>query len=73
MTASDQPTTHGSIALPAISGSLGARSQGWAPLWFALALIVAALLLVALGEGGHRAVGPPPVTVGTAAYHGDAA
>jgi hypothetical protein len=73
MTASDHTTTIGSVALPAASGPLGARNAARTLLWFTLALVVAALLLVALGEGGQRAAGPPQVTVGTAADHGDAA
>jgi hypothetical protein len=71
MTASDQPTAIGSV-FPASSGPVAAAS-GRSLLWLGLALIVAALLLVALGEGGPRVAGPPTVTVGTAAYHGDAA
>ena len=73
MTAPDQPAIFGGSIPATASGPLAARHEGWTLLWLWLALVVAALLLVGLGEGGVRAAGPPPVTVGTAAYHGDAA
>jgi hypothetical protein len=76
MTGFDETGTLPGTAVPAHAGPSEAARGSWALLWFGLALIVAALMLAAVGDGAHRLPGPPTVTVGTAAqavHHGDAA
>jgi hypothetical protein len=76
MTDYDRTSTRRGTAAPIHARTGETGHGGWALLWFGLALIVAALMLAAVGDGEHRLPGPPTVTVGTAvlaAHHGDAA
>lgn len=72
----DQTSNRHGTVVPVHARPAEAGRGSWALLWFGLALIVAALMLTALGEGEVRLPGPPTVTVGTAAqaaHYGDAA